>query len=110
MSFATLVSFGGLLSLLSAQEPKLPPAMERAIHEIVRSGTGGKTPMFTLRPGAPPPAPRVCAVPLLSMRIDHPERFAIARTPVPKNIDVGIYAPLPAPPCEPGPAANPKKP
>lgn len=82
----------------------LPPAMQRAINRIL-AGTPNPPPVQLHNP-PPALAARACSVPLLEMRVEHPERFPIGTTLVPKSGDPMPAAQAPAPPCN---AAQPAK-
>ena len=87
-----------VMSCLAAQQ-KLPPAMQSALSRIANGET---TPIGLITPrvgnGVAPPSP-VCSVPLLEMKIAHPERFTMLVVPAPKDATMPQTA-GPAPPCE----------
>ncbi len=81
-----------------AAEQKLPPAMASALNRIAHGETA---PIGLITPAADEvaAAPRpVCSVPLLEMKIENPERFAMPVVPAPKNVSMPQAA-GPAPPC-----------
>ncbi len=71
----------------------LPPAMQNAIARMVK-GTPQQQVTLPIAPAT------VCSVPLLAMRIDHPERFAMQTVPPPTIDDPMPQAHAPAPPCD----------
>ena len=85
----------------------LSPAMQGAIDRIIH----GNPPPQIIPPGARltelganspvpiPPAP-VCSVPLLEMRVDHPEQFSLRTAPPPATNDPMPSSKGIAPPCQ----------
>jgi hypothetical protein len=94
---------GAVFAQAASSQPPLPPAMQSAINRIV-AGTPNP-PAIQLHN---PPAAGACSIPLLEMRVDHPERFPIQTAPAPKTGDVMPSSQGPSPPCnEPQAATRP---
>jgi hypothetical protein len=114
-----LIKFGlvGAIFLipLCAQQtlptPPLSPAMQGAIDRIIHGNPppqivppGARlTELATNSPVLTLPAP-VCSVPLLEMRVDHPEKFSLSTAPPPATNDPMPSTTGSAPPCAPAPA------
>jgi hypothetical protein len=104
------------MNILAAADSKLSIAMQKALDRIAKGepsvlalGTGRPidTTGMDLRSHAvvlaaltAPPAAHVCSVPLLEMRIDHPERFTMLRAAPTATNDPMPPAIVPAPACE----------
>ena len=88
--------------------PPLSPAMQGAIDRIIHGNpppqiipSGARlTELGANSPVPMPPAP-VCSVPLLEMRVDHPEQFSLRTAPPPATNDLMPTSKGIAPPCEP---------
>jgi hypothetical protein len=103
LRMSVLLSLAGVLSVANAQTPdppqaKLPPAIERALERFAKDPTATAKMLETRAKLAPQPT--ACSVPLLEMRVDHPQWFAIRRIAPPRTRDAMPQAALPAPPCE----------
>ena len=99
-----LLCLSGILNSMAAQEstpaiPKLPPAMQSAIDRIVE-GKVAPVALKRLELQGGPSATGTCSVPLVEMRIDHPERFAMQRMAQIPRKDVMPRIQVPAPACE----------
>ncbi len=85
----------GAIYAQTASPPPLAPAMQSAIHRIIH-GTPNPPPIQLT--GSP--AAGLCSVPLLEMRVEHPERFAIKSAPAPRSGDAIPSVKGPAPSCK----------
>jgi hypothetical protein len=88
-------SFVPAFAQQSTPPAPLSPAMQGAIDRIIH----GNPPPQIVPPGAalilpanPTAISPACSIPLLEMRIDHPEQFSMQTTPAPKTHD-----PMPTP-------------
>ena len=104
------------VNILAAADSKLSIAMQKALDRIAKGepgvlalGTGRPIDVtgMDLRPHpvvlaalTAPPAEHVCSVPLLEMRIDHPERFTMLHAAPTATNDPMPRAIVPAPACE----------
>jgi hypothetical protein len=101
------------VNMLSGADSKLSIAMQKALDRIAKgepglmaSGTGRPIDVtgMDLRPHpavlSALPTSHVCSVPLLEMRIDHPERFTMLHAAPTATNDPMPKAMVPAPACE----------
>jgi hypothetical protein len=75
----------------------LPPAMQSAIDRLAKGGSAIEehTVVLQNRPGA-----NICSVPLVELRIDHPEQFSMRTAPPATTADPMPHTQGPAPPCD----------
>jgi hypothetical protein len=85
----------------AASPPDLPPAMRSAIDRLLKgpSVTGPKIVLGSPSAAALFSPSEICSVPLLEMRIDHPEQFSMRTAPPHAVEDPMPRAHAPAPPC-----------
>jgi hypothetical protein len=73
----------------------LPPALQSALNRLALGIGNGPAAEFRGNPRA-----TTCSVPLLDMRIDHPEQFTMRTAPPLPVSDSMPHALAPAPPCD----------
>ena len=89
--------------LLSCAAQELPAPMQRAVQSLSKKQSEWRMtePVLLAQPSSDASS-KTCAVPLLEMRVDHPERFTMKVLPADSSIDKQSRIRPPAPACDSG--------